>query len=122
VAGPDGLICAAGDLAEAGKGVRFTVLRHGQPLPAFAVRYDGIVRAYLNRCAHVPIELDWNPGEFFDLSGLYLVCSTHGAGYAPDTGRCRTGACAGRGLVSLRVEERNGAIYLTDESFELHHV
>jgi nitrite reductase/ring-hydroxylating ferredoxin subunit len=121
MAGSGGLICASAALGERGKGVRFAVLRFGQPQAAFAVRYDGIVRAYLNRCAHVPIELDWNPGDFFDLSGLYLVCSTHGAGYAPDSGRCRTGPCAGRSLIPLRVEERDGAIYLTDESSELHH-
>jgi nitrite reductase/ring-hydroxylating ferredoxin subunit len=121
MAGSDDLICAAAQLSERGKGVRFTVLRHGRPQPAFAVRYEGVVRAYLNRCAHVSIELDWNPGEFFDLSGLYLVCSTHGAGYAPDTGRCHTGPCAGRGLIPLRIEERDGAIYLTDELSELHH-
>jgi len=121
MAGPDSLICTAEELRERSKGVRFTVLRHGQQQAAFAVRYDGIVRAYLNRCAHVSIELDWNPGEFFDLSGLYLVCSTHGAGYAPENGRCRTGPCAGRGLIPLRIEERDGAIYLTDESSELHH-
>jgi nitrite reductase/ring-hydroxylating ferredoxin subunit len=120
MAEPARLICPAAQLCE-GKGVRFTVRGRGEPQAAFAVRYDGIVRAYLNRCAHVPIELDWMPGEFFDLSGLYLVCSTHGAAYSPETGRCRSGPCAGRGLTPLAVEERDGAIFLIDQSFDLHH-
>jgi nitrite reductase/ring-hydroxylating ferredoxin subunit len=47
------------------------------------VRYGGVVYGYLNRCAHVPIELDWAEGEFFESSGLYLMCATHGAVMRP---------------------------------------
>ena len=49
---------------------------------AFAVRFRGRVRAFLNRCGHLPVELDWEEGRFFDASGLYLICATHGALYA----------------------------------------
>ena len=111
MAGSERLICAAGDLRERETGVRFTVMRYGQKQAAFAVRFGGVVRAYLNRCAHVPIELDWAQGEFFDLSGLYLVCSTHGAAYAADSGRCLGGPCGSTPLVALRVEERDGKVY-----------
>jgi len=109
------LICDAAALVEGGKGVRFSVERYGKPEPAFAIRYDGAVHAYLNRCAHVPIQLDWIEGEFFDLSGLYLVCSTHGAAYLPASGRCVSGPCSGRGLVRLPVAEREGRVYLIVE-------
>lgn len=108
------LICDADALTEGGRGVRFTVQRHGRDEPAFAVRYDGAVRAFLNRCGHVPVELDWAEGEFFDLSGLYLICSTHGAMYRPDSGRCVGGPCGGRGLVPLGVEETDGKVFLID--------
>jgi hypothetical protein len=37
------------------------------PARAFALRFDGRVVAYLNRCAHVPTEMDWQPGEFLDM-------------------------------------------------------
>jgi nitrite reductase/ring-hydroxylating ferredoxin subunit len=121
VAGSERLICAAADLRERGTGVRFTVMRYGQKQAAFAVRFGGVVRAYLNRCAHVPIELDWAQGEFFDLSGLYLVCSTHGAAYDPQTGRCRGGPCGSRGLIALQVEERDGGVFLIDDNSEMHH-
>jgi nitrite reductase/ring-hydroxylating ferredoxin subunit len=109
------LICEAHLLAEGGKGVRFAVERYGKEEPAFAIRYGGAVHAYLNRCAHVPIELDWIEGEFFDYSGLYLVCSTHGAAYLPASGRCVSGPCSGRGLVRLPVEESDGRVYLIVE-------
>lgn len=105
------LICASGDLVEGGAGVRFEVKRGAEQAPAFAVRWRGRVLAYLNRCGHVPIELDWQPGEFFDYSRLYLVCSTHGALYDPSTGACLGGRCEGRGLVAVAVVERDGGIY-----------
>lgn len=109
------LICAANELVEGGIGVRFEVIQFGAPQPAFVVRYRGQPRAYLNRCAHVPVEIDWQKGEFFDGSGLYLVCTTHGALYAPESGRCVGGKCNGKGLNVLQVEERDGGIFLIEE-------
>lgn len=105
------LICASGDLREAGAGVRFEVEYFGERAPAFAVRFQGRVRGYLNRCAHVAMELDWRAGEFFDSQGSDLICSTHGAVYAADTGRCLGGPCGGAPLVALRLEERGGQVY-----------
>jgi nitrite reductase/ring-hydroxylating ferredoxin subunit len=109
------VICTSGDLVDSGDGVRFEVRVHGRLEPAFAVRYDGKVRAYLNRCAHMPMELDWKPGKFFDVEGLVLICSTHGAIYAPETGVCLGGPCEG-GLVRLPVEERDGKILVKEEN------
>ena len=114
------VICKSAALIDGGKGLRFGVERNGATLPAFAVRFDGRVYAYLNSCAHIAIELDWNEGEFFDQSGLYLICSTHGATYEADTGYCIVGPCKGAHLVALSVVERNGRVYLL-ESGE-HHV
>ena len=109
------LICDATLLRDGGKGVRFTVERDGESQPAFLIRHGGAVYAYVNRCAHVGVELDWAEGEFFDLTGLYLMCSTHGATYLPKTGRCLRGPCSGRGLVRLPVEESGGKVYLISE-------
>ena len=105
------LICGSDALVDSGDGVRFEVKQGKALMPAFAVRYDGQVYAYLNRCVHMPMELDWKPGRFFDADGLLLVCSTHGALYAPDTGVCLGGPCAGA-LAPLEVEERDGRVYL----------
>ncbi|EXI86273.1 MAG: Rieske [2Fe-2S] domain protein [Candidatus Accumulibacter regalis] len=112
------LICRSVDLIDAGPGVRFTVSVQGVEEPAFAVRFRGRVAAYLNRCGHVAVELDWQPSEFFDDSKLYLICATHGALYAPQDGRCLGGRCNGRGLTPLPIEERNGAIYYTPSEQE----
>lgn len=106
------LICASAEVAECGKGFRFSFERRGRPVSAFVIRFRGRIHAYFNECGHVPAELDWLPGEFFDDSKLYLICSIHGALYAPDTGRCMGGRCQGKGLQALGVEERDGGIYL----------
>ena len=108
------LICVASELAEQGKGVRFELIRYGQPQLAFVVRFDGQPRAFLNQCGHVPVELDWQEGEFFDDSRLYLICSTHGALYHPASGQCMGGRCAGRGLIPVPVVERDGHVYLLE--------
>lgn len=110
------LICDSGLLLDSGDGVRFEVTYRGRAEPAFAIRYEGRVRAYLNRCAHMPMELDWKPGKFFDGEGLLLICSTHGAVFEPDTGMCLGGPCFNGGLVPLEIEERDGRVLLKENS------
>ena len=111
MAEPARLICRSDALADSGRGVRFEVEYFGELAPAFAVRKDGKAHAYLNRCAHVAMELDWQEGVFFDSDGRDLLCSTHGATYDTASGRCVGGPCNGTPLVKLRLEERDGMIY-----------
>jgi len=115
VARSERLICSSDALAECGAGYRFEVRRGGETLPAFAIRFHGVVRAYINECRHQSTELDWNPGEFFDAERVYLVCATHGALYQPDTGLCIEGPCRGARLGTVAVRERNGAIYCSED-------
>ncbi|HEX4782268.1 MAG TPA: Rieske 2Fe-2S domain-containing protein [Usitatibacter sp.] len=109
------VICASADLAEAGKGVRFTLAREGGEEKGFAVRHAGKVRGYVNRCPHMGTELDWQPGEFFEEGGLYLVCSTHGAIFEPGNGFCAAGPCRGASLEPLEVREQDGQILLLND-------
>ncbi|GAB4507804.1 MAG: hypothetical protein Tsb0026_04730 [Sulfuricaulis sp.] len=99
-------------MIERGRGVRFSVRRHGEVTPAFAVRFNGIAHAYLNRCAHRSLELDWVQGDFFDAFGEHLLCATHGARYVPASGTCVGGPCGGAGLVKLPVIEENDMVLL----------
>ena len=94
--------------------MRFCHERDGVSEAAFAIRFAGKAHAYLNRCGHVPMEIDWQAGRFFDYSGLYLTCGTHGALYAPETGECVGGRCNGKGLRPLDVVERDGSVYLIE--------
>ena len=70
----------------------------------------GQVYAYLNRCAHVAMEMDYQPNRFFDSTGQWLMCATHGATYAPQTGACTMGPCRG-GLIKIDTSERDGVVH-----------
>jgi nitrite reductase/ring-hydroxylating ferredoxin subunit len=104
------VIARSEDLVERGAGVRFVVERDGRAVPAFAVRFDGVVRAYVNACGHRGVELDWEHGAFFDEWRAFLVCTAHGALFDPRDGSCVDGPCNGRGLARVAVVERDGAI------------
>jgi nitrite reductase/ring-hydroxylating ferredoxin subunit len=105
-------VCASEDLDEGGDGRRFELLRGERREAAFVVRVDGLPRAYLNRCAHVAVELDWIPGRFLDDSGLYVVCTVHGATYDATDGACTGGPCDGRGLQVLDCREADGTVWV----------
>ncbi|QJR15218.1 Rieske (2Fe-2S) protein [Usitatibacter palustris] len=109
-------ICASDALPEGGKGVRFALRPEADEEKGFAVRFDGAVCAFVNRCPHLGTELDWQPGEFFEEAGLYLVCSTHGALFEPASGFCVSGPCHGATLDPIRVEERNGQVFILSDA------
>lgn len=103
-------LCNSADLVDGGLAVPFDVIYAGQTCRAFAIRWRGGVHAYLNRCAHVAMEMDWQPGRFFDDTGRWLLCGTHGAVYQPDTGACAGGPCRG-GLVRIALTESGGVVH-----------
>jgi nitrite reductase/ring-hydroxylating ferredoxin subunit len=90
-------LCNTRDLLEGGQAVPFDVNYAGQTCRAFAIRYEGLPHAYLNRCTHVAMELDWQP-------------ASHGAAYLPATGQCAGGPCQG-GLVKIALSENGGVVY-----------
>ena len=104
-------LCASAELEEKGRAILFDVLHYREPARAFALRFEGRVVAYLNRCAHVPTELDWQPGEFLDSGREFILCSIHGAAYEPRSGRCLAGPCGNGRLTVIEVEERDGAVW-----------
>jgi len=104
-------LCASADLAERGKAWVWDVLEYGRPARAFAMRFDGAVVAYMNRCLHVPTEMDWQPGEFLDHDKRYILCSIHGAAYEPRDGRCVGGPCGRGKLTTVALAEEAGQVY-----------
>jgi nitrite reductase/ring-hydroxylating ferredoxin subunit len=110
------VICRTGQLEPGGLAFRFMVFYEElcllvkipisveDHLAAFVVNYQGKYYAYLNRCAHLPMQMDWNAGELFDDAKRYLVCATHYAVYEPDTGVSIAGPCRlGSQLVALPI-------------------
>ena len=81
-------LCNSADLVNGGRAVPFDIVYAGQTCRAFAIRFQGQVHAYLNRCTHVAMEMD----------------------YQPDTGACSGGPCRG-GLVKIDLSEQDGVVH-----------
>ncbi|MDM9557396.1 Rieske (2Fe-2S) protein [Bordetella petrii] len=103
-------VCASAELADGGLGIKLPAADGDGRTTVFFIRYQGRVHGYLNRCAHVGVELDWE-GSFFTRAGDLLMCARHGATYQPDTGLCVGGPCKNGRLVPLDVQERDAAVY-----------
>lgn len=103
-------VCQGADLIDGGRAVSFDLVYGGQTCRAFVIRFEGRVQAYLNRCSHVAMEMDWQPDRFFDDSGRWLLCASHGAAYRPDTGQCAGGPCKGP-LIRIPVSEVGGVVF-----------
>ena len=114
-----GFICHSKALKAGGKGVRFAILDGEVTRAAFVVRHENGVAAFLNQCTHRALELDWSPGEFFDLDGKNLICATHGALYSPNNGECLGGPCSGTALTQIQVVEKQGDVFLTDHRYHV---
>lgn len=97
-------VCESKELVDGGTGVKIPALHKGEAVTLFFVRYQGQVRGYVNRCAHVGVELDWE-NSFFTRAGDLIMCARHGATYEPDTGLCVGGPCKGGRLTPVEVKE-----------------
>jgi nitrite reductase/ring-hydroxylating ferredoxin subunit len=103
-------LCHSNDLSDGGLAVPFDVIYGGQTCRAFAIRFKGVAHAYLNRCSHVAMEMDFQPNRFFDTTGQFLICATHGALYRPDSGACAGGPCNG-GLIPITLSEQGSVVH-----------
>jgi len=92
---------------------KFYILWRNRLVEGFVVNFGGQLYAYVNYCIHAGTQLDWWPNEFFDNDRRFLKCSTHGSLYKPETGKCASGPCAGRGLFPLQVKVTNGRVVIT---------
>ena len=78
-----------------------------------AVRRDGRAYAYLNRCPHRGLALEWRADDFLDASGSLLQCAHHGALFLIESGECVTGPCAGQALEKIACHEDAAGLWLT---------
>lgn len=116
----DTVIFPSTDLQDEGKGLRFPMPKLGNFASGFVIRFHGKPYAYVNQCAHIPVELDWNEGDFFTSQKDYLICSTHGAHYQPQTGYCVMGPCKGKNLKPIAVTEQDQQVVINIASIKSH--
>jgi nitrite reductase/ring-hydroxylating ferredoxin subunit len=81
-----------------------TFNNNGRAVEALLVNYQGDFFAYVNRCPHIGISLDWVDNQFFTVDSRYLMCANHGATFEPATGECIWGPCVGAALQSVPLE------------------
>ena len=91
---------------------KFTLTKGKYRVEGMLLNYDGSLYAYLNRCPHVGLSLDWVDNQFLSADGRYLMCANHGATFEPATGECIWGPCAGASLQSLPVEMEGEKIFV----------
>lgn len=111
----------AGALAELSKNrvLHTTIGRglDGTPREALVLLDDGEqVRAYLNRCRHLPIPIDGGTRRFLDDDERHLICRTHGALYRREDGYCVSGPCRGLSLHPIRFEIDDEGIIWVEET------
>jgi len=89
--------------------------RDGRPRQAIVVLDDeGVPRAYLNECRHIPVPLDGGSGYVLDHTKRFLMCGTHGALYQRRDGHCVTGPCRGERLLPLGIEREEDVLFVID--------
>jgi len=99
------------DHAQLPEGAALSFALHDEPY--FAVRKDGCVFAYKNKCPHLGIPLEWQPNEFLDAEGELIQCSTHAALFLIDSGECVSGPCTGEKLTPVAITCDDTGVYLT---------
>ncbi|WP_421868925.1 Rieske (2Fe-2S) protein [Motiliproteus sp.] len=77
-----------------------------------AVKHQGQLYLYLNRCPHRGIPLEWQPDQFLDLERQFIQCSTHGALFRIETGDCIQGPCQGQALQPIEYSLRDGTVWV----------
>ncbi|MBD9590342.1 Rieske (2Fe-2S) protein [Pseudomonas sp. PDM03] len=101
-------LCAGAELAESSsRGFEID----GEKL--FAVRRNGQVYVYNNRCPHRGVGLEWTPDRFLDPSNSLIQCATHGALFLIEDGECVAGPCAGQSLTTIECREDAQGIWVS---------
>jgi nitrite reductase/ring-hydroxylating ferredoxin subunit len=104
------LVAVLGEVQH-GQSKKFSLRRGGRDVSALLINFEGQHFAYINRCPHTGITLDWVDNKFFSSDERYLMCATHGAVFQPPTGECIWGPCLGLSLQSVPIEIYDGKVY-----------
>ncbi|HTJ91671.1 MAG TPA: Rieske 2Fe-2S domain-containing protein [Pararobbsia sp.] len=74
------------------------------------VRRGSDAWAYLNRCPHFSIPLDFEPGVFCTYDANTLMCAHHSAMFRFEDGLCVDGPCQGAALTKVDVVVLDGHV------------
>ena len=80
------------------------------------VKQSSTFHAFINRCPHLQIPLEWQEHHFLDNDTQLLRCATHGALFLVSNGECVSGPCTGESLIPVHIEISNNSIALISDS------
>jgi nitrite reductase/ring-hydroxylating ferredoxin subunit len=103
-------LCKRTDIPDPGTR-EFSIELFSPPLTLFIVRQGDAVYAYVNRCPHTGVELNWQPNVFLDIDHQHLQCATHGALFRIEDGYCIYGPCLGASLTAVPLRIRKDMLY-----------
>jgi nitrite reductase/ring-hydroxylating ferredoxin subunit len=95
-------VARVGELAP-GQTKKFLLQVDGREEECFVVNHQGELYAYVNRCCHVPMTMDWVDNQFMTEDKEFIQCATHGACYQPETGECVSGPPFGEFLIRVPI-------------------
>jgi len=96
-------LCTLADLAATG--AKEVILDdNGARISIFIIKHGDGVLGYVNSCPHARLPLNWQDEQFFDVTGLYLLCANHAAYFDIATGQCVRGPCKGQSLTTFPVD------------------
>ena len=98
------------DEVPSGQSKKFILSRGGREVEAFVINHEGSYHAYVNRCCHIPMTMDWVENQFLSDDGRYIQCATHGAWYEPHSGECIAGPPLGQCLTPVPLTIRDGVL------------
>lgn len=89
--------------------------REGQNTLTMLLYRSGVeVKAFINCCPHLSLPLNARPGEFLLMSGARIMCAHHCAIFRLEDGGCVDGPAGNAALEAVRVEIRDGQVFLCD--------
>lgn len=104
-------VCTLTELPEGGTR-EACLLVDGRRLDIFLVRQERRVQAYINRCPHTGVPLNWVPNDFLDATREQIICSTHAARFRMEDGLCVFGPCHGQSLLTLGTKILDGDVFV----------
>ena len=107
------MLCRVSDLDATGCR-QFTLGGGEWPVRCFAVRSAQGIRAYVNRCAHLRLPLNYLPDQFLNYDSSLIQCYVHGALFAKENGYCLSGPCARASLAAVPIRVVGDAVLLAE--------
>ena len=105
-----GVVVARADEIGPGETKKFLLVCDGREIEAFVVNHGGRLYAYVNRCRHIAMTMDWVENQFMTADGAFIQCATHGACYRTDTGECVYGPPLGKVLIPVPLTLHDGHV------------